>query len=402
MNKKIVLGFSGGLDTSFCAKYLSEQGYDVHAVYVDTGGNTKEELEEIKNRAKQLGVKHQVVISCLVDYYEKIIKYLIFGNILKNNTYPLSASAERLIQSLYLVEYAEKVQSEAIAHGSTGIGNDQVRFDMIIRVLASTIKIISPIRDLNISREEEINYLKERNIETNYINADYSINKGLWGTVIVGKETRTSHQYLPEFAWTTPVTRLEMQKVAIHFESGKIVGINNKHYEHPVEAITALNDLAQPYGIGRGMHVDDTIIGIKGRLAYEAAAATIIIQSHFYLEKHVLSKKQLIAKETISNYYADWLYDGYILDPVMVDIENYLETSQRNVTGTAYVELHPYYFTILGIESKFDLMNTSVGQYGNTNKELLAEELKGFSKIIGTPAYIYHSLRESLQSKGKI
>ena len=393
---KVVLGFSGGLDTSFCVKYLTEdQGYDVHSIIVNTGGFSDEELDQIEAHAYKLGVKSHTSVNAVKSYYDSIIKYLIYGNVLKNNTYPLSVSAERLSQALYIAEHVKKLNADAVAHGSTGAGNDQVRFDMIFHIMIPGIPIITPIRDLKLSREEEINFLKERGVEMNFEKSVYSINKGLWGTSVGGKETLLSKGMLPEEAWPTQVTKSEGEEVKLHFEKGELRKVNDKKFQHPSEAIQYLQSIAGPYGIGRDIHVGDTIIGIKGRVGFEAAAPMVILKAHHALEKHVLTKWQLNWKDQLAQFYGNWLHEGQILDPVMRDIEVFLENSQRNVTGDVFVQLMPYRFQVTGIESPYDLMSSKFGKYGEMNTGWSGDDVRGFSKIFGNQTMIYHQVKES-------
>lgn len=390
---KVVLGFSGGLDTTYCAKYLSEdKGYEVHSIIVNTGGFTSDELKKIESHAYNLGVKTHTTIDAVKSYYEDIIKYLIFGNVLKNNTYPLSVSAERLSQAIHIAEHVKKVGASAVAHGSTGAGNDQVRFDMVFHIMIPGVEIITPIRDMKLSREEEITYLKGKGISMNFEKAVYSINKGLWGTSVGGRETLHSKGSLPESAWPTQVTKTESEEVQIHFEKGEITGINGKIYEHPSEAIQALQELAGPFGIGRDIHVGDTIIGIKGRVGFEAAAPVIILKAHHALEKHVLTKWQLAHKDQLAQFYGTWLHEGQILDPVMRNIEAFFTSTQEKVTGSVFVELNPYRFHVIGIESENDLMSSKFGSYGEMNKGYTGEDVRGFSKIFGNQVSIYHKV----------
>lgn len=399
MAKKVVLGFSGGLDTSFCVKYLTdEKGYEVHSILVNTGGFSDEELERIEEHAKNLGVKSHKTVNAIKNYYSSIIRYLIYGNVLKNDTYPLSVSAERLSQALHIAEYAKQIKADAIAHGSTGAGNDQVRFDMVFHISAPHIEIITPIRDMNLSRESEIEYLKSKGVEMNFEKAMYSINKGLWGTSVGGRETLNSRQTLPEEAWPTQVTKQGSEEVKLTFKQGELIKVNDQKFDHPTEAIQHLQNIAGPYGVGRDIHVGDTIIGIKGRVGFEAAAPVVIIKAHHALEKHVLSKWQLQWKDQIAQFYGTWLHEGQILDPVMRDMEAYLESSQRSVSGIVYVQLHPYRFNIIGIESRYDLMNSAFGSYGEVNASFTGEDVKGFTRIFGNQTAIYHMIRESLNN----
>ena len=394
--EKIILGFSGGLDTSFCVKYLSEeQGYEVHSVIVNTGGFTEAELKEIEAHAYKLGVKTHITIDAVKSYYDRIIKYLVFGNVLKNNTYPLSVSAERLVQALHIAEQAKILGARAVAHGSTGAGNDQVRFDMIFHIMIPGVEIITPIRDLKLSREQEIDYLKGKGVDMNFSKAVYSINKGLWGTSVGGKETLSSRGILPEEAWPTQVTKSGSEDIKLHFEKGELTSVNDQSFDHPTQAIQYLQSLAGPYGIGRDIHVGDTIIGIKGRVGFEAAAPMIILKSHHALEKHVLTKWQLNWKDQLALFYGNWLHEGQILDPVMRDIEAYFQSSQENVTGDVFVQVLPYRFQIIGIESDYDLMSSKFGKYGEMNTGFTGEDVRGFSKIFGNQTSIYHQVQES-------
>jgi argininosuccinate synthase len=395
-NKKIVLGFSGGLDTTYCAKYLSdEKGYEIHSVIVNTGGFSEEELKKIEAHAYNLGVKSHTTVDAVKGYYERIIKFLVFGNCLKNNTYPLSVSAERLSQALHIAEHAKKLNADAVAHGSTGAGNDQVRFDMIFHIMIPGVEIITPIRDMKLSREEEISYLKSKGVEMNFDKAVYSINKGLWGTSVGGKETLNSKGMLPEEAWPTQVTKTGSEEVKLHFEKGELKAVNDQQFDHPVDAINHLQSIAGAYGIARDIHVGDTIIGIKGRVGFEAAAPMVILKAHHALEKHVLTKWQLQWKDTLAQFYGNWMHEGQILDPVMRDIEAYFISSQQNVTGDVFVQLMPYRFQVIGIDSKYDLMSAKFGKYGEMNSGFTGDDVRGFSKVFGNQTSIWTSVQES-------
>jgi argininosuccinate synthase len=394
--KKLVLGFSGGLDTTFCVKYLGEDlGYEVHSIIVNTGGFSEDELKKIEAHAYALGVKTHTTVNAVKSYYDRIIRYLVYGNVLKNNTYPLSVSAERLSQALSIAEHTKKLNADAVAHGSTGAGNDQVRFDMIFHIMIPGVEIITPIRDLKLSREAEIEYLKKKGVEMNFEKAQYSINKGLWGTSVGGKETLNSNGMLPESAWPTPMSRgSEQEEVVVRFEKGELVAVNGKSFGHPTEAIQYLQTLAGPYGIGRDIHVGDTIIGIKGRVGFEAAAPMVILKAHHALEKHVLTKWQLQWKDQLALFYGNWLHEGQILDPVMRDIEAFLANSQANVTGDVFIQLMPYRFQVTGISSPFDLMNSKFGKYGEMNTGFTGQDVRGFSKIFGNQTVIWNNVQE--------
>ena len=393
--KKLVIAYSGGLDTSYCAVSLSKAGYDVHAVSVNTGGFTQEEIKAIEKNAYKMGVSTYKNIDAIASYYDKVIKYLIFGNVLKNNTYPLSVSAERIIQAIEIVQYAKSINAEYIAHGSTGAGNDQVRFDMIFQTLAPEIEIITPIRDGKLTRQQEIDYLIENGIDMSWNKAKYSVNKGLWGTSVGGEETLTSEKPLPESAYPSQLKKDGEEKISLTFEKGELVALNGIS-NIPEQNIELLNDLASAYGIGRDIHVGDTIVGIKGRVGFEAAAALIIIKAHHLLEKHTLTKWQLQHKDYLSNFYGMHLHEGQYLDPVMRDMETYFESSQDKVSGDVFVTLKPYHFNLDGISSKHDLMNAKFGSYGEENKGWSAEEAKGFIKILGNQNKIYQHVNSGL------
>lgn len=397
--KKLVLGFSGGLDTSFCAVYLAkEKGYEIHAVLVNTGGFTEAELAEIEAHAYRLGVASYTTINAIKKYYDSIVKYLVFGNVLKNNTYPLSVSAERLSQALNIAAHVKKLGATVVAHGSTGAGNDQVRFDMIFNSMIPGVQIITPIRDLKLSRETEIEYLKAQQVQMNFEKSVYSINKGLWGTSVGGKETLKSNGLLPESAWPSQLDpSLTEKRVQLHFEKGQLTAIDNRSFEHPSEAIQYLQSLAAGYAIGRDIHVGDTIIGIKGRVGFEAAAPMIILKAHHALEKHVLTKWQLNLKDQLAQFYGNWLHEGQIMDPAMRDIEAFFESTQQTVTGDVFVQLMPYRFMIAGIESAHDLMSSRFGSYGEMNNGFTGEDVRGFSKIFGNQTSIFHLVNETPQ-----
>jgi argininosuccinate synthase len=392
--KKVVVGFSGGLDTSYCVKYLTdEKGYEVHSVIVNTGGFSEAELISIEQHAYKLGVITHTTVDAVESYYDKIIKYLIYGNVLKNNTYPLSVSAERISQALFIAEHVKKLGADAVAHGSTGAGNDQVRFDMIFNIMIPGIEIITPIRDMKLSREEEISYLKSKGVQMNFEKSVYSVNKGLWGTSVGGKETLHSKGMLPEEAWPTQVTKTEPEEVKLSFEQGSLKAINDQKFEHPVKAIQALQKIAGAFGVGRDIHVGDTIIGIKGRVGFEAAAPMVILKAHHALEKNVLTKWQLNWKDQLSQFYGNWLHEGQIMDPVMRDMEAFLTNSQQHVTGDVFIKLFPYHFQVIGIESPFDLMSSKFGKYGEMNNGWSGEDVRGFTRIFGNQTMIYHQVQ---------
>ncbi|MEO9144380.1 MAG: argininosuccinate synthase domain-containing protein [Ginsengibacter sp.] len=400
MSKKVVIGFSGGLDTSYCVKYFTDElKYEVHSIIVNTGGFSPEELDQIEKHAKALGVTSHTTIDATDSYYNTIIKYLVYGNVLKNNTYPLSVSAERVSQALHIAAHVKKMGADAVAHGSTGAGNDQVRFDMIFHIMIPGIEIITPIRDRQLSRQQETDYLKSKGVKMNFEKSIYSINKGLWGTSVGGKETLSSNGMLPEEAWPTQLSKHDSEQVKLHFEKGELAGVNDKTFDHPVKAIQYLQSIAGPYAIGRDIHVGDTIIGIKGRVGFEAAAPMLIIKAHHALEKNVLTKWQLTIKSQLADFYGNWLHEGQLLDPVMRDIEAFFTSSQPNVTGDVFIQLMPYRFQITGIESPFDLMSSKFGKYGEMNTGWSGQDVRGFSKIFGNQTAIYHAIKNSSHEK---
>jgi len=397
---KVVVGFSGGLDTSFCVKYLTiEKGYEVHSVVVNTGGFTDEECQQIEAHAYKLGVKTHTTVNAIESYYDKIIRFLIYGNVLKNNTYPLSVSAERLSQALFVAEHVKKLNAVAVVHGSTGAGNDQVRFDMVFNIMIPGVEIITPIRDMKLSREVEIEYLKSKGVEMNFEKSMYSINKGLWGTSVGGKETLNSKGMLPEAAWPTQMTATESKSLELEFYKGELIGVDGEKFSHPSEAIQKVQSIAGAFALGRDIHVGDTIIGIKGRVGFEAAGPMVILKAHHALEKNVLTKWQLNWKDQLATFYGNWLHEGQILDPVMRDIEAFLTNSQENVSGKVFVELMPYRFQVTGIESDYDLMSSKFGKYGEMNNGWSGEDVRGFTKIFGNQTMIYHQVKESVDGK---
>ncbi len=395
MNKKALIAFSGGLDTSYCVLQLSKiQGYEVHTITVNTGGFSPTEVELIAQRAKNLGSVSHKTVDVTEKFWDECLCFLVYGNVLKNNTYPLSVSAERVFQALAIAHYTAEIGINTIVHGSTGAGNDQVRFDMVLQTLVPGIEIITPIRDMKLSREEEINFLKEHGVEMNFEKALYSINKGIWGTSVGGKETLNSRQPLPEEAYPTQVTESEQRTIKITFEKGQPTAIDDNKFNHAVDLVQELNVIGGGYGIGRDMHVGDTIIGIKGRVGFEAPASMMLIKAHHLLEKHVLTKWQLFWKDQLSDWYGNWLHEGQFLDPTMRNIEKFLADTQQTVTGDVWLTLHPYRFSVDGIESKYDLMSSEFGKYGEENTGWSGDDVKGFTKIFGNQTFIYHKVKE--------
>ena len=407
--EKIVLGFSGGLDTSYCCARLSGENKFVLAVLADTGGFSPEDILKIEQQALKCGAGKFVVIDAAAGFYKEVIRFLIFGNCLKNDTYPLSVSAERTHQALALANFALETNATGIAHGSTGAGNDQVRFDLVFNALCPDMKIITPVRDRKLSRKEEVAFLVSRGIETDLYGkpwsetaGDYSINKGLWGTSIGGRETLISKGKLPESAWPSRMEKSEPEEMVLEFEKGELVSVNGISFADPVAAIRFVEKTAAPFGIGRDVHVGDTIIGIKGRVAFEAPAPLIIIKAHHLLEKHVLSKQQLCLKDQVGKFYAGLLHEAQLLDPVMRDIEAFLISTQEKVSGKVFLELHPWRFFLTGISSPFDLMQTRFGSYGETNKGFSGEDVKGFTAILGNQIRMACSLNNSINEKKEV
>ena len=395
MKKKLLLAFSGGLDTSYCAVHLvKDRGFEVVAATINTGGFDKAAIRQLKAKAFSLGVSDYIFIDQTTNFYEQGIKYLIFGNILKNNTYPLSVSAERVFQALALAHLAVEMKVDAIAHGSTGAGNDQIRFDLIFQTICPSIEIITPIRDLALSREDEITYLQYHGVQGLWEKAMYSINKGLWGTSIGGRETLTSHEALPEEAFPNQLQKTDYRVVKIKFENGEPVGLNGSVMT-PIGVIKRLNEWGGKYAIGRDVHVGDTIIGIKGRVGFEAAGPLMLIKGHHLLEKHTLSKQQLFIKDQMAAFYGSMMHEGQYLDPAMRDMEAFLSSSQKNVTGTVEIGLAPYRFELLSIQSDFDLMQSALNSYGEINKGWSAAEVKGFTKIFSNQTKLYFGLKDA-------
>ncbi len=395
MKEKVLLAFSGGLDTSFCAMYLAqEKDYEVHTAVANTGGFSAEELKVIEDKAYRLGAKTHVTLDVTQEYYDKSIKYMVFGNVLRNGTYPISVSSERIFQAIAIINYAKEIGADYVAHGSTGAGNDQVRFDLTFDVLAPNIKILTPTRDMVLTREYEINYLKDHGFEADFKKMEYSINKGLWGTSIGGKETLKSEQTLPESAYPSQIEKNEPEQITISFEQGEITAVNGKKNSDKIALINELENIANKYGIGRDMHIGDTIIGIKGRVGFEAAAPLLIINAHKMLEKHTLTKWQQYWKDQLGNWYGMFLHEAQYLEPVMRDIEQFLQSSQQNVTGTVIINLRPYSYTLVGVDSPFDLMKTDFGEYGEVNRAWSADDVKGFTKILGNQMKIFYNVQK--------
>ena len=391
--KKVVVAFSGGLDTSYTVMKLAQEGWDVYAACANTGGFSEEQLKTNKENAYKLGAVEYATLDVTQEYYEKSLKYMIFGNVLRNNCYPISVSSERIFQAIAIARYAKEIGADAIAHGSTGAGNDQIRFDMTFLVMAPGVEIITLTRDKALSRQEEVDYLNEHGFFADFTKLKYSYNVGIWGTSICGGELLDPTQGLPEEAYLKHVIAKEPEaELKITFKNGEIDAVNGEHFDDKVKAIQKIEEIGASYAIGRDCNVGDTIIGIKGRVGFEAAAPKLIIEAHRLLEKSTLSKWQQYWKDQLGNWYGMFLHESQYLEPVMPDMEAFLTSSQRHVNGTAILKLRPYSFETIGVDSDKDLTKSKLGEYGEMNHGWTADDAKGFIKITSTPLRVFYGM----------
>ena len=391
--KKVVVAFSGGLDTSYTVMRLANEGWEVYAACANTGGFSEEQLARNEANAYLLGAKAYVTLDVTQEYYEKSLKYMIFGNVLRNNCYPISVSSERIFQAIAIALYANEIGAYAIAHGSTGAGNDQIRFDMTFLVMAPGVEIITLTRDQKLTRKEEVDYLNEHGFTADFTKLKYSYNVGIWGTSICGGELLDPAQGLPEEAYLKHATNPAPESILrITFKKGEIVAVNDEPFDDKIKAIQKIEEIGASYAIGRDCNVGDTIVGIKGRVGFEAAAPKLIIEAHRLLEKSTLSKWQQYWKDQVANWYGMFLHESQYLEPVMPDIEAMLLSSQRHVNGTAILKLQPYGFQTVGIESDDDLTKSKLGEYGETQTGWTADEAKGFIKVSSTPLRVYYGI----------
>ncbi len=385
-NKPIVLAYSGGLDTSFLVPWLKDNyGRPIITVTVDTGGIDAAGARTLRERAMALGAIEHHQVDARADYFEQVLRFLIMGNVRRGQLYPLCVGAERVMQAQTIALMARKLGTNSIAHGCTAAGNDQVRFEVALRTLAPELEVIAPVRDRAFKRQEELDYLQSRSLPVPPFGAAYSINRGLWGVTIGGKETLTSEGSIPDHAWVLSKDAFTHPKPpakhTIHFEKGRPVGIDGKTLS-AVEVVEQLEALGAPYGIGRGIHLGDTIIGTKGRVAFEAPAAETLLTAHRELEKLVLTPRQQRIKESLAGPYGDWVHEGQLLDPVCRDIEALFLSSQERVTGKVHVSFRPGSLFVEGVESPWSLMAASRGVYGESAGEWTPQDALGFSKIV--------------------
>lgn len=399
----IVLAYSGGLDTSFLVPWLKENyGRPIITVTVDTGGIDAGAARTLAERARALGAVEHHQIDARADYFEQVLRFLIMGNVKRGQMYPLCVGAERVMQAQTIAHMARKLGTNMIAHGCTAAGNDQVRFEVAMRTLAPELEVLAPVRDRAFKRQEELDYLQSRKLPVPPFGAAYSVNRGLWGVTIGGKETLTSSGSIPDHAWV--ITRDAFaqprapQSHVIEFKQGRPVGLDGRALS-PVALIEALEALAAPFGIGRGIHLGDTIIGTKGRVAFEAPAAEVLLTAHRELEKLVLTGRQQRIKETVAQPYGDLVHEGQLLDPVCRDIEALLLSSQERVTGRVRIQLRPGNLFIEGVQSPHSLMAASKGVYGEAAGEWTPTDALGFSKIVALTGVFHRRAGERAQEE---
>jgi argininosuccinate synthase len=399
MNKPVaVLAFSGGLDTSFCVPWLHEQGYAVITVTVDTGGFNAAERAAIEARAAELGVWKHHTLDGRQALWDLLVTYIIKGNVLRGGVYPLAAGPERLVQAMQVVAVAREYGATAVAHGSTGAGNDQVRFDLAIHTLAPEVTILTPVRDLGAQRAMEVDFLADHGVATPAKTGRYSVNKGLLGTTIGGGETLDSWEYPPDSAFidTTPPADAPdaPATLTLSFDHGLPVALNGQALA-PLEIMAALAEIGAAHGVGRGIHLGNTILGLKGRIAFEAPAALIAITAHRELEKLTLTKQQAFWKDHLADVYGNQLHEGLYFDPVMRDIEAMIDSSQTTVTGDVRVRLFKGAITVEGCRSPYSLLNRKVGTYGETTRAWTGAEAAAFCKLYGLQSVLAHEQRQA-------
>ncbi|MDQ2069587.1 argininosuccinate synthase [Natronospira bacteriovora] len=380
---KIVLAYSGGLDTTYCALWLKEQGWEVHTVTVDTGGFDAAELARIEAAARHADVAGHSVIDARRPLFDRFLRYLIYGNVLRGASYPLCVSAERACQAEAVARHALAIGADALAHGSTGAGNDQIRFDVAFQVLAPGLAVITPIRDQGLSREQEVAYLARHGVVIPPATGRYSVNAGLWGTTVGGAETLDGWSELPESAFPSgppAAASDESRELCITFEQGIPVMLDGESLE-PVPLIERLNDLAAHFGIGRGVHLGDTILGIKGRVGFEAGAAQLLITGHRELEKLLLSGRQLFWKAQLGDLYGSLIHEGQAFDPLVGNLEAFLEASQKTVSGEVRLRLYPRALSVLGVRSPHSLMDSRAAAYGEANHLWDGADARGFARV---------------------
>jgi argininosuccinate synthase len=383
----LALAFSGGLDTSFCVPRLSDQGWAVHTVYVNTGGSGPEERAAIAAQARAVGAVEHHELDGRSAVFDRFVRFLIQGNVLRGEVYPLSVAAERTQQAISVVEAARAIGAQAVAHGSTGAGNDQVRFDVALRVLAPDLEIVTPIRDSGITRDQAIAYLTERKLPVPAKAGVYSINRGLWGTTWGGGWTHDTWAGPPHELLDPPDAALAPREITLQWACGLPIALDSAALDGPA-LVERLNELAEAYGFGRGIHVGETALGIKGRIGFEAGAALLLIAAHRELEKLVLTKWQGFWKDQLARFYGDRLHEGQYFDPALRDIEALITSSQARVTGETRIRLAPGRFQVVGTRSPHSMMDRSVATYGEENRLWTGDEARSYARIAAIPALL--------------